>query len=482
MEEQAIEQMEKVQSNAKQELAKRELAKRRLIDFVKYNFPGYQVNWHHKILAEKLEAVERGEIKRLIVMMPPRHGKSELGSIQFPSWFIGRNPTKEIIAVSYSSELATDFGRKTRNLVRTSESKDIFDTTLAEDSKSVGKWHTEQGGSYIAVGVGGAITGKGADILLIDDPIKNREDAESDIVRAKQWSWYTSTAYTRLSPTGAVVLILTHWHDADLAGRLLDDEDGDEWEVIKFPALATDDEKYRTKGEPLWPTRYTLKKLLNVKRVIGSYDWASLYQQDPIDPELQEFKQEWFRSRSWEEVEKLNTRNFLTVDTAISQKASADYTAMVMNFVDTENKWNIRTWRGRISPGFLINMLFDLQKQYNFEKIGIEKGIYLDSIKEFLEEEMRKRNIFLRIEELFHQNTKKEIRIRGLIPRYENNSVYHIEGQTKDLEDELIRFPKSTHDDLSDALAYQLQIAERPYADDFVPGSQDFGLYKADYA
>ena len=145
------------------------------MDFIKFNFPDYDVNWHHKIIAEKLEAVERGEIKRLMITLPPRHGKSEICSIQFPAWFIGRNPEKSIIATSYSAELATDFGRQVRNLVDSDEYKHLFETRLAEDSTARGRWSTDKGGMYYAVGVGGSVTGRGADVLLIDDPIKNRK-------------------------------------------------------------------------------------------------------------------------------------------------------------------------------------------------------------------------------------------------------------------------------------------------------------------
>ena len=213
---------------------------------------------------------------------------------------------------------------------------------------------------------------------------------------------------------------------------------------------------------------------------VGSYEWSSLYQQDPIDIESQEFKKEWFKHRNWGEVDKLNTRNFLTVDTAISQKASADFTGFIYNFVDDQNNWNLRAWKGKISPGFLINMLFEEWDKYKFEKIGIEKTIYTDSIKSFLDEEMRKRNKYLPIYELSHQNTKKEIRIRGLVPRYERGAIYHIEDTCRDLEEELMRFPKARHDDLSDALAYQLQIAEQPYPDDGL-GVDNLGIYSVEY-
>lgn len=175
--------------------------------FAEYTNPAYKAAPHHVLIAEKLEAVERGDIKRLMICMPPRHGKSELASRRFPSFFMGRNAGKQIIAASYNSDLANDFGREVRNIVDSPEFRVLFDTTLAPDSKAANRWHTDKGGMYVAAGVGTAITGRGADILLIDDPFKDRQEADSEITRQRVWDWYTSTAYTRLMPGGAIVVI-----------------------------------------------------------------------------------------------------------------------------------------------------------------------------------------------------------------------------------------------------------------------------------
>ena len=183
-------------------------ARNDLLVFAILTNPKYDVNWHHRIMGEKLQAVERGEIKRLILELPPRHGKSLLASILFPAWFMGRNPDKEIITASYNSDLAQDFGGKTRALVDDPVYHNIFNLKLAKDEKAKAKWKTSGGGTYTSVGIGGAITGRGADILIIDDPIKNREEADSDLIRAKHWAWFTSTAYTRLEPDAAIILIL----------------------------------------------------------------------------------------------------------------------------------------------------------------------------------------------------------------------------------------------------------------------------------
>jgi predicted phage terminase large subunit-like protein len=188
-------------------MLRRRAARKSLIEFTEYTLPHYVPAAHHELIAEKLEAVERGEIDRLMINMPPRHGKSELASRRFPAWFLGRQPRKSVIAASYNSDLAGDFGRQVRNIVASREYERLFDTRLAEDSRAANRWNTEAGGSYVAAGVGTAITGRGADVLLIDDPIKDREEADSEVQRNKVWDWYTSTAYTRLAPKGRVIVI-----------------------------------------------------------------------------------------------------------------------------------------------------------------------------------------------------------------------------------------------------------------------------------
>lgn len=391
-------------------------------------------------------------------LMIPTHN-SELCSIQFPAWVIGRDKDRNIIQASYSADLATDFGRQTRNLIASQEYQNVFpDTKLSEDSQAKGKWNTNGRGAYNAVGVGGATTGKGADFLIIDDPIKNRQDADSEVIRESQWGWYRSTARTRLSPEGAIILVLTRWHDDDLAGRILKGDNASLWKIIKFPAIAVEDEPNRKKGQALWANHFTLPILEETRRDLGSYEWSALYQQEPIDEESQEFKRGWFRKITAAEVEAKNTNKFITIDTAVSQSTSADYTAIIRNFVDADNRWNIRTWRGKISPLELIDMVFNLYQLDRPTKIGIEKTIYLQALKPFLDEEMRRRGIFLPIVELQHNSAHKQTRIRGLIPRYESGSINHVEGECRELEEELLRFPKAIHDDLADALAYQLQF------------------------
>lgn len=444
-------------------------SKEHLVDFLIATNTKYEPNWHHEIIGKELEHIEKegdADYKVLLVFVPPRHGKSEECSVGFPAWFLGRNPEKEIITVSYSAELAQDFGSKTRSIVGGEVFPHIFQgLTLKEDAQAKAKWRTNKGGSYTSVGVGGAITGRGANILLFDDPIKNREEAESAVYREKVWQFFTSTAFTRLEPGGVIVVILTRWHVDDLAGRILANEElSKRCKIIHFPAIATHDEQYRKQGEALWPERFDIKALTEIKNTIGPYDWNALYQGSPILTEKQEFKPEWYKFIEEKELEMLATSRYLTVDTAISKASGADYTGFCDNEVDSENFWNIRAWRSRINADELVDNLFALHEKNKYTSIGIEKTAYLDGLKPFLDEEQRKRGRFLPIVELKHNQTAKEIRIRGLIPRYSSGSIRHVKGQCDVLVEEQTQFPNGLHDDVLDAEAYQLQIADGSHA------------------
>lgn len=225
-----------------------------------------------------------------MINMPPRHGKSELASRRFPAWYLGQQPGKSIIAASYNSDLATDFGRQVRNILDSQEHAALFGAQLADDNRAANRWSTTAGGHYVAAGVGTAITGRGADILLIDDPLKDREEADSELQRGKVWDWYTSTAYTRLAPGGRIIVIQTRWHEDDLSGRLLTEQErgGDKWDVLQLAAI-------NQHGEPLWPEFYPLPVLERYRSVLPARDWSALYQQTPTPDEGDYFKREWFR-------------------------------------------------------------------------------------------------------------------------------------------------------------------------------------------
>ena len=340
-----------------------------------------------------------------MVFMPPRFGKSEECTINFPAWYLGRNPSKEIITASYSGDLAVKFGGRTRDLVDSPVYKRIFpNVKLKQGEEGKGEWMTNHNGTYVSVGVGGSTTGKGANVFLIDDPIKNAEEAESEVYRDKTWEWFKTVAWTRLEPQGVMIIILTRWHLDDLAGRILKNDDFKKiCIIISYPAIAEVDEEFRSKGEALWPQRYTLDDLKQTQKLIGTKNFSALYQQHPIASENQEFKPHWFKEREQVEVDRLNTRRFLTIDTAISKQASSDYTGFCDNSVDTDNFWNLKAWRLKVDPLELIDLLFTLHNNRRYEKIGIEKTIYLQAIKPFIDEEQRKRNKFLPIVELYHK-------------------------------------------------------------------------------
>lgn len=250
---------------------------------------------HLTLLCSKLEAVERGEIKRLMVFMPPRHGKSEVVSKKFPAWFLGRNPGKEIIISSYSADLAYDFSRIARNTLR-ERGQQLWEVQLAHDSAAVTRWSIDgHRGGLMAAGVGGPITGRGAHVAIIDDPVKNSEDASSKTMRDKNFDWYRSTLRTRLAPGGAIVLVMTRWHEDDLAGRLLAD-DSEQWEVISLSAKAElGDALGRQLDAPLWPSRFPADELAQIKIDLGSQLWTALYQQRPAPAEGDMLKRGWWR-------------------------------------------------------------------------------------------------------------------------------------------------------------------------------------------
>lgn len=390
---------------------------------------------------------------------------------------MGKDKDTPIIIASYSGDLATDHGMATRNLIDSLPYRNIFDTKLAPDSKAKSKWNTNGRGSYNAVGVGGSITGKGAKYFVVDDPFKDREEADSEVVRDSRWKWLKAVARTRLTPDGRMIIMHTRWHEGDIIGLLTENEETKEewvdyfdflkgkrakWVRLTLPAIAENDELHRKVGEPLWPNHYPLEELLDIKKTLGPYEWSALYQQRPVDEASREFKHEWIRPIDEEVVEMMNTRRALTIDTAMSKKTKSNSTGFCDNRINAEGFWHLMAWRMKLGPEELVDTIFTLHLRNHYEKIGIEKTTYTIGLKPYMDEEQRKRGVYLPIVELEHNQTSKEVRIRGLQPRYASRSIFHIRGKCKDLEEEMATFPQGIKDDVIDATAYQDQLEMGP--------------------
>jgi len=306
-----------------------------LIAFCQHMQPDYKVGKHHRILADMLMDIEQGKKDRICVNIPPRHGKSQLVSIMFPAWYLGRNPGKKVMMVSHTTDLAVDFGRKVRNLIATDDYKAIFPTvSLAVDSKSAGRWNTSVGGEYYACGIGSSIAGRGADLLLIDDPHSEQDVINGNFdVFAKAYDWFTYGARTRLMPGGSVAIIQTRWHMDDLTGRVVIDmsqnDKADQYEIVEFPAIL---EVPRKKGsgyteKPLWPEFFDLNALHRTKASMPTFQWNAQYQQEPTAEEASIVKREWWQS--WgDEAPPLCEYIIMSLDAAAESHNRADFTAL----------------------------------------------------------------------------------------------------------------------------------------------------------
>jgi len=453
-----------VEEKAKAELALRFLTRKRLLPFVERFNPDYNAGWVHKDICRRLEKFSRDVVEkkspRLMLFMPPRHGKSTLASIAFPAWHLGRNPDHEFISCSYSGSLAMGFSRKVRQLLREPTYKTAFSTRLDPDSQSAEAWLTTAGGGYVAAGVGGGITGKGAHILVIDDPVKNRDDAESQNNRDSNWDWYTSTAYTRLAPGGGVLVILTRWHDDDLAGRLLKagGEGGDQWEVVSYPAIAEEDEEFRAAGEALHKERYDEEALDRIRKAVGPRDWSALYQQNPVADDGDYFSRDMIRYFDPDEVDVDRMRYYCAWDLAIGKKDRNDYSVgMVVGVDEYDRIFVMDVIRGRFDGFELVEQILDLYEVWRPSIIGIEKGHIEMALGPFLEKRVRERGLY----EAYFKDLKtgrrdKEARARAIQGRMQQGMVYFPRNEmfTGPLVAEMLRFPNGVHDDQVDALAW----------------------------
>ena len=305
---------------------KREKAQNDFMSFVHEMWPGFINGAHHKIMAKKFEDIANGKTRRLIINMPPRHTKSEFGSYMLPAWFLGRDPSKKIIQCSNTAELAVGFGRKVRNLVGSEQYAKIFpNVNLRSDSKAAGRWSTNANGEYFAIGVGGTVTGKGADLLIIDDPHSEQEAAiaaSNPEVYDKVYEWYSSGPRQRLQPGGSIIVIMTRWSKRDLTGRILKsalEKDGDEWDIIEFPAILPS-------GKALWPQFWDIKELEVLREELPVSKWNAQYQQAPTSEEGALVKREWWKM--WDNENPPACQYVIqSWDTAFTKNDRSDYSA-----------------------------------------------------------------------------------------------------------------------------------------------------------
>ena len=341
-----------------------------LISYCAFQNPLYKAPDHLRIIAKALQDIEEGIIKRLIITVPPRHGKSMLTSQYFPAWYMGRNPDKYIITSTYGQDLANDFGSKVRDQLADPLFQQIFpQAVLKKDSTAKHRFGLAKGGEFYGAGVGGPIVGRGAHLLLIDDPLKNREEADSPIIRSKVNRWYTGTAYHRLMPGAAIAVIMTRWHEEDLVGYLLSEHSHENWTVINLPALSDD-------NIALWPEQYTVKDLNRIKTTMeasGSlYDWYCLYQQDPIPEEGSLVEESWIK-RGLSDNGYCGT--YMAIDPAISKKDSADETAFTVfgvGYGPNPSFYELETVHGKFSFQEQIDMGKMLYEKHNIDMFGVE--------------------------------------------------------------------------------------------------------------
>ena len=474
-------------SSVTQELARRALQRRKLIEFIKAFHPRYLAGWVHHDICRRLEKfsddVLARKSPRLMILMPPRHGKTQIASKMFPAWHLGRAPHHEFIGCSYNMPLALESSREIRNIIRSPHYELLFENTkLDPEFQSAETWKlmspTSVGsGGYVAAGTGGGITGKGAHILTIDDPIKNEEEAESLDIRAKIWGWYLTSAYNRLAPGGGILVIQTWWHDDDLAGRLQqmmkenpDDPYVDKFEIVKYPAIAEEDEEFRLKGEPLHPERYSLEQLLRIQRQYGgplSRYWSALYQQNPIPTEGAYFTKDMLQYRD----ETLNIPDldiYQAWDLAISsdQQKAANWTVGTtvgldhLDMVHVLERVRIKTNDSAKIEDAIIDMYANYPK---VSGVGFEDGQIFKTLRTSLKRRMQERKVYIPLDEkanILKPVTDKEVRARPLQARLQNKKVTFPRGQVwvDEMWKELLRFPAGVQDDQVDSLSWTIHL------------------------
>ena len=447
-------------TEAKSKLDIREKAQNLFMPFAHHVYENFIEGAHHRIIAEKLEQVAQGKIKRLIINMPPRHSKSEFASFLMPAWFLGRNPKLKIIQATHNTELAVRFGRKVRDLIDDPAYKEVFpETNLKEDNKGAGKWGTDKGGEYFAAGVGAAVTGRGADLFIIDDP-HSEQDALSDTAFDHAYEWYTSGPRQRLQPGGAIILVMTRWGKKDLTGRLIANQSADamsdQWEVVEFPALLPS-------GRPLWPEFWEKDALLSIKASLPLQKWSAQWQQQPTAAGGAIVRKEWWKL--WEKDEIPSVKYIIQAyDTAFSKKESADFSAITTwgIFEDDETgKDNVilmDAQRGRWSFPELKEVAFEEHAYWEPDMVIIEAK----ATGRPLIDELRSRGIpalgFSPGRRAGGGGVDKVTRMHMVSPLFEAGLVWAPEDKrfAEDVIEEVSSFPNGDHDDFCDSMTLAL--------------------------
>ena len=442
-------------------------AKNDFLSFVKCVWPDFIEGAHHRHVAEKFNKIANGEIKRLIVNMPPRHTKSEFASYLLPSWMVGRNPKLKIIQATHTGELAIRFGRKAKHLIDSEEYKKIFITKLQEDSKAAGRWETAQGGEYFAAGVGGAITGRGADLLIIDDP-HSEQDALSETKLESAYEWYTSGPRQRLQPGASIVLVMTRWSTKDLTSMLLKNQKevkADQWEVVEFPAIMED-------GKPMWPEYWNQDELEKVKATLPVAKWNAQWMQHPTSEEGAIIKREWWRKWKHDWIPKLQ-HVIQSYDTAFLKKETADYSAITtwgVFYLSEDSPLNLillDAIKGRYEFPELRRRALEQYKYWTPETVIIEsKASGLP-----LTHELRQMDIPV-VNFTPSRGNDKHVRVNSVAPLFESGIIWAPEQKfSEEVIEECAAFPYGDHDDLVDSTT---QAIMRFRQGGFLPHPEDY--------
>ena len=427
------------------------LAQNNFIKFVKQVWPEFVEGPHHIKIAEKFQDLAEGRINRLIVNMPPRHTKSEFASFLFPAWMMGRDPRLKIIQTTHTAELSYRFGRKVRNLMEENTFQDVFDDIeLSQDSKAAGRWETNKGGEYFAAGVGGAITGRGADLLIIDDP-HSEQDALSETALESAYEWYTSGPRQRLQPGGKIVIVMTRWSTKDLTGQLMKaqtDVKADQWDVIEFPAILED--------KPIWPQYWKLHELESVKASLSLAKWNAQWQQNPTSEEGSIIKREWWNI--WDRPALPSLQHVIqSYDTAYSKKETADFSAITTWGVFLHNE---------TTPNII---LLDVKKgRWDFpelKRISMQEYNYWEPETVIIEQkasgtpltqELRRVGVPV-VNFTPSKGNDKHVRVNSVSPLFEAGQVWAPDEKwAQELIEECAAFPYGDHDDLVDSTTQAL--------------------------